>query len=69
MTTLTDVRPARGTVKCDVLCQHKFYDDREGTDPARWLMIQDKEVYQQGLKNLVPRRDECHSCSGDRVGQ
>jgi len=32
------------------LCHHKFDDVCEETVPARWLIKQDMEVYQQGLK-------------------
>jgi len=37
--------------------------------PARWLIIQDTEVYRQGFKKLVQQHDKCLCCSGERVGQ
>jgi len=37
--------------------------------PARWLIIQDTEVYQEGFKKLFPRHDECLTCGGDCGGQ
>jgi len=51
------------------LWHQQFDDNREETVPPRWLIIQDTEVYQQGLKKLVPRQDECFSFGGECAGQ
>jgi len=51
------------------LWHQKFDDDREETVPTRWLIIQDTDVYQQGLKKLLPRQDECLSFGGVCAGQ